>query len=89
MDQLVASYLFSPQALPYPPPYFYSASTVNLLLFCAIQKEYSRLEDDPRSTPGHSKVLDPIRAIMKLMVIASMVCVPGLTEELLRCYVDV
>ena len=29
---------------------------------------YLRLEDDPRSTPGHSKVLDQIRAIMKLIV---------------------
>ena len=44
------------------------------------------LEDDPRSTPGHSKVLDQIRAIMKLMIVVSTV---GLTKKLLRCYVDV
>ena len=42
------------------------------------------LEDDPRSTPGHSKVLNPIEAIMKFMVFASMVCIPGLTLELLK-----
>ena len=47
---------------------------------------YSKLEDDPRSTPGHSKVLDQIRAIMKLMIVVSTV---GLTKKLLRCYVDV
>ena len=44
------------------------------------------LEDDPRSTPGHSKVLDQIGAIMELMILASRV---GLTKKLLRCYVDV
>ena len=44
------------------------------------------LEDDPRSTPGPSKVLDQIRAIMKLMIVVSTV---GLTKKLLRCYVDV
>ena len=44
------------------------------------------LEDDPRSTPGHSKVLDQIRAIMKLMIVVSTV---GLTEKLLKRYVDV
>ena len=44
------------------------------------------LEDDPRSTPGHSKVLDQIRAIMKLMIVVNTV---GLTKMLLRCYVDV
>ena len=38
------------------------------------------LEDDPRSTPGHSKVLDQIRAIMKLMIVVSTV---GLTKKLL------
>ena len=43
------------------------------------------LEDDPRSTPGHSKVLNPIRAIMKFTVFASIVCIPGLTLELLKC----
>ena len=32
---------------------------------------YWRLEYDPRSTPGHSKVLDQIRAIMKLMIVVS------------------
>ena len=47
---------------------------------------YGKLEDDPRSTPGHSKVLDQIRAIMKLMIVVSTV---GLTKKLLRCYVDV
>ena len=47
---------------------------------------YEILEDDPRSTPGHSKVLDQIRAIMKLMIVVSTV---GLTKKLLRCYVDV
>ena len=36
------------------------------------------LEDDPRSTPGYSKVLDQIRAIMKLMIVASTV---GLTKN--------
>ena len=45
-----------------------------------------KLEDDPRSTPGHSKVLDQIGAIMELMILASRV---GLTKKLLRCYVDV
>ena len=44
------------------------------------------LEDDPRSTPGHSKVLDQIGEIMELMILASRV---GLTKKLLRCYVDV
>ena len=47
--------------------------------------KYIPLEDDPRSTPGHSKVLDQIRAIMKLMIVVSTV---GLTTKLLRCYVD-
>ena len=41
------------------------------------------LEDEPRSTPGHSKVFNQISAIMKFMVFASMVCIPGLTLELL------
>ena len=45
-----------------------------------------QLEDNPRSTPGHSKVLDQIGAIMELMILASRV---GLTKKLLRCYVDV
>ena len=40
------------------------------------------LEDDPRSTPGHSKVLDQITAIMKLMIVVSTV---GLTKKLHRC----
>ena len=44
------------------------------------------LEDDPRSTPGHSKVLEQIRAIMKLMIVVST---EGLTKKLLRCYVNV
>ena len=39
--------------------------------------KYIPLEDDPRSTPGHSKVLDQIRAIMKLMIVVSTV---GLTK---------
>ena len=30
-------------------------------------RKYVKLEDAPRSTPGHSKVLEQIRAIMKLM----------------------
>ena len=47
---------------------------------------YRRLEDDPRSTPGHSKVFDQIRAIMKLVIVVSTV---GLTKKLLKCYVDV
>ena len=47
---------------------------------------YKKLEDDPRSTPGHSKVLDQIRAIIKLMIVVSTV---GLTKKLLKCYVDV
>ena len=34
--------------------------------------KYEILEDDPRSTPGHLKVLVQIRAIMKLMIIVSM-----------------
>ena len=38
------------------------------------------LEDDPRSTPGHSKVLDQIRAIMKLMIVVNTV---GLTKSCL------
>ena len=49
------------------------------------------LEDVPRSTPGYWKVLDPIRAIMKLAImkinnkiIASMVCIQKLTKELFR-----
>ena len=33
--------------------------------------KYVILEDDPRSTPGPSKVLDQIRAIMKLMIVVS------------------
>ena len=48
--------------------------------------KYEKLEDDSRSTPGHSKVLDQIRAIMKLMIVVSTV---GLTKKLLKCYVDV
>ena len=52
--------------------------------FCDIVCFYIRLEDDPRSTPGHSKVLKRISAIMKFMVFASMVCIPGLTLELLN-----
>ena len=47
---------------------------------------YTILEDDPRSTPGYSKVLDQIGEIMELMILASRV---GLTKKLLRCYVDV
>ena len=42
-----------------------------------------KLEVDPRSTPGHSKVLDQIRATMKLMIVVSTV---GLTKNLLKCY---
>ena len=42
-------------------------------------EKYERLEDDPRSTPGHSKVVDQIRAIMKLMIVVSTV---GLTKEI-------
>ena len=41
---------------------------------------YVGLEDDPRSTPGHSKVLDQIRAIMKLMIVVNTV---GLTKSCL------
>ena len=52
----------------------------------SINSFISVLEDDPRSTPGHSKVLDQIGAIMELMIVASRV---GLTKKLLRCYVDV
>ena len=31
---------------------------------------YEVLEDDPRSTPGHLKVLDQIRSIMKFLIVA-------------------
>ena len=48
-----------------------------------------KLEDVPRSTPEHLKVLDLIRAKMKLAimklnkkVIASTVCIQKFTEEL-------
>ena len=41
------------------------------------------LEDDPWSTPGYSKVSNQISAMMKFMVFASMVCIPGLTLELM------
>ena len=34
---------------------------------------YDILEDNPRSTPGQSKVLDQIRAIMKLIIVVSTV----------------
>ena len=39
------------------------------------------LEDDPRSTPGHLKVLDQIRSIMKYLIVASTV---GLTKRLTK-----
>ena len=42
--------------------------------------KHKTLEDDPRSTPGHSKVLDQIRAIMKLMIVVNTV---GLTKSCL------
>ena len=43
----------------------------------------NELEDDPRSTPGHSQVLDKIRAMMKIMIVASTV---GLTKKLTEVY---
>jgi len=65
---------------------------IDSLHFLAIQRAfYIRLEDVPRSTPGYWKVLDPIRAKMKLAImklnnkiIASMVCIQKLSKELFR-----
>ena len=53
-------------------PLFTSLKNINSALFIII------LEDDPRSTPGHSKVLDQITAIIKLMIGVSTV---GLTKK--------
>ena len=61
----------------------------------------TKLEDVPRSTPGYLKVLIPMRVIMKLALmklalmkiinknIASMGCIPGLTEDLLMSFMYV
>ena len=55
------------------------------------QPKYIKLEDVPRSTPGYWKVLDTIRAKMKLAImklnnkiIESMVCIQKLSKELFR-----
>ena len=45
---------------------------------------YVILEDDPRSTPGHLKVLNQIRSIMKLLIVASTV---GLTKKLTKNFI--
>ena len=42
------------------------------------------LEDDPRSTPGHLKVLDQIRSIMKFLIVANTV---GLTKKLTKNFI--
>ena len=50
----------------------------------AYPANYKILEDDPRSTPGHSKVLNQISTIMKFMLFSSTVCILDLTLELLN-----
>ena len=45
---------------------------------------YRLLEDDPRSTPGHLKVLDQIRSIMNFLIVASTVF---LTKKLTKNFI--
>ena len=61
------------------------------LIFLNLFVIYQLLEDVPRSTPGYWKVLDTIRAKMKLAImklnnkiIVSIVCIQKFSKELFR-----